>query len=55
MITWAIHHAPYVGVAFLGYAAGVIRAASVQLRRENLDRWLVEQKRINRVTAPPPR
>lgn len=47
MISWAIHHAPYFGVAFFSYAAGCVRSAHVQLRREALDRWLRDQRRIN--------
>lgn len=52
MITWAINHAPYVAVLLFGYAGGCVRSAHVQLRRERLEKWLVEQRRINRTADP---
>lgn len=47
MIGFALAHAPLAGAGFLGYIAGLIRAAHCELRREKLDRWLEVQRRVN--------
>lgn len=47
MISWAIAHGPYFGVALLAFAAGVIFAAHRQLR---VERRLAEYEEWLRVT-----
>lgn len=53
MISFLISHAPLFGALFLGYIGGLVRAAHVQLRRENLDKWMDDQRLIDSYVRPP--
>lgn len=46
MFQWLWNHAPIIGAFALGWIGASLRAAHVELRREKLDRWLREQRRV---------